>query len=598
MPWLDLAGAAIVSFLVCAGATPGVIWVARRVGMVATPRADRWNRQTVALLGGVGIVAGFFSGVLVFGAWESGLLSLLIGAAFMFGVGLWDDIRPLSPQNKLIGQIIAACIPVLGGVVFKLPLYAPLTGLVTVLWIVSITNALNLMDNMDGLAAGTAVITAGFLVGFANQHALAETALVAAAVAGAAFGFLLYNFHPARIFMGDSGSLVLGYVLAAATALGDVQPKVGVIWTLLAPVALLGMPIFDTVFVSLQRLIHGRRISQGGTDHTSHRLVALGLSERSAVLLIYAVSALLGSLALLTTQLFGFAGLVLAAVSLGLLVSFGRLLAHVEVYPPTQRESVAGRLRSGGAVVLPAIYFNRKRVMEVLQDTVLIGGAFGAALTLQAESFLLSEALRSSTALALSIVVGVKIAALFLFGVYRGVWRYASSHDLWRIIGALLAAQAVLAFVLPPYLPGRNAIAFLILDWILAMNLLAGARFLLKAAADVLGARHLQGRRVLIVGADLTGTSILREIRSNPTLRLIPVAFLDNDEEKQGAVIGGLPVAGRRSELEAVASSLAIDEVILPATMPRTEIAQLIHEMDALGVRSRIYQTSLLERSG
>jgi UDP-GlcNAc:undecaprenyl-phosphate GlcNAc-1-phosphate transferase len=179
------------------------------------------------------------------------------------------------------------------------------------------------------------------MVGYGIQNNLPAIALVAVCLGGAVLGFLPYNFNPARIFMGDSGSFVLGYVLATTTALGHSQLRVEAIWTWLANIGLLGLPIFDTCFVTVMRVLHNRKIWQGGNDHTSHRLVALGLGEQLAVLVLYGISAILASLTLLIRNLSVVSGLVLMSITLGLLISFALLLAQIEVYLPEEQRSVS-----------------------------------------------------------------------------------------------------------------------------------------------------------------------------------------------------------------------------------------------------------------
>lgn len=330
MAWTRIGLAGAIALVLSVVLTPLAIRVAHQIGLVSIPRTDRWHQRPTALLGGVAIFIGFIITALLFVPADTQVSSVLVGTVVVFALGTLDDFYPLPLQSKLIGQILAACIPVFSDVIFTLPWNILLCSLITVLWIVSITNAINLLDNMDGLAAGTATISAGFLVGFAFQNQMPTSALIAACLGGAALGFLLYNFHPARVFMGDSGSLVLGYLLATITVLGSSLEYSA--WTLLVPIALLGVPIFDTCFVTVMRILHKRQITQGGRDHTSHRLVALGLSERSAVLLLYGINAILASSTLLVRNLSGFSSLMLTLIDLGFLVSFGWLLSQVEVY--------------------------------------------------------------------------------------------------------------------------------------------------------------------------------------------------------------------------------------------------------------------------
>lgn len=321
--------------------TPVVMRVARRGGWVARPAADRWHdRRAVALMGGIAIFAAAalavaFSGVAASLPWPVGA-----AATLLFAVGVADDLRGLSPRAKLLAQVAAAVLTVYAGVLFwesgPFWLSAPLTFL----WVIGITNAFNLIDGMDGLAAGTGAIAAATLALIAVHLRLPEPAGGAAAIAGAAAGFLLYNTYPARVFMGDGGSLFLGYALAAvAVAVQNGGAGVARPGAVLVPAVVLAVPIFDVVLVTVLRVAHDRPVAQGGTDHSMHRLAFLGLSERQTVRFLCGVSAGLGAVALLfyTNAILLFSALVLAA--LGALVVLGSHIGRASVYEERHEES-------------------------------------------------------------------------------------------------------------------------------------------------------------------------------------------------------------------------------------------------------------------
>jgi UDP-GlcNAc:undecaprenyl-phosphate GlcNAc-1-phosphate transferase len=319
--WLVVLPPMLVSFALALGATFACERIARRFGLVVQPREDRWHQGAVPLLGGVAIAVG----VLPTLWWISGsprLVALLAVAVVTGAVGLADDIRPLSPPVKLVAQIVMAGVLVQLGFVLRLTPWPLADVLVTLVWVVGITNAVNLLDNMDGLAAGMAVITAGFRLAFFYLEADAMGATMAASLIGALFGFLVRNFPPARIFMGDAGSLFVGLLLSGLCLVTEAAYySRGIAAVLVVPVLLLLIPIFDTTFVTVTRLITGRPVSRGGRDHTSHRLVALGISERRALLFLYATAVVSGLLAWLTyrygvTYTIGLLALLLVALVL------------------------------------------------------------------------------------------------------------------------------------------------------------------------------------------------------------------------------------------------------------------------------------------
>ncbi len=260
-------------------------WVGIKRGIVAQPRADRWHQMPTPLLGGVGIFFAFIASLLLAYTWNRQLnwshIGLLAGSCIIFCLGLYDDIRKLSPPAKLIGQIIAAAVVVLFG--YSTNFFTPKIDnaiiaqlpnlLLTFLWIVGITNAINLLDNMDGLAAGISLITAGFLIYFFWQSNDWSLLVIAIALAGSLLGFLFYNFPPASIFMGDSGSLFLGFTLAVLAIAR--QPQASNVFAITGvPTLLFLLPILDTTLVTLTRLLRGQSPVMGGRDHTSHRLIA------------------------------------------------------------------------------------------------------------------------------------------------------------------------------------------------------------------------------------------------------------------------------------------------------------------------------------
>lgn len=322
---LIFAAALILSI----GTTPIAERVALRLGILDRPSQRKIHLQPIPLLGGAAIYLAFTL-ALLFGQRYNlpQMIGILLGATLVSFLGIWDDSLSLRPLLKLLGQVLAALILILSGVQVLLFPSPPLNYALTILWVVGITNALNLLDNMDGLSGGIAAVAAGFFFLMAAMSGQYLVASLAIALLGACLGFLRYNFNPARIFMGDTGSLFLGFVLAAVGIKLRFDNTILVTWMI--PVLVLGLPIFDTTLVTLSRLRRGLNpLTTSGRDHTSHRLVALGMSHRQAVLVLYAVSGLLGlsGLALMEAspvQAYMLAGAV-AALGLIALVKLERM---------------------------------------------------------------------------------------------------------------------------------------------------------------------------------------------------------------------------------------------------------------------------------
>lgn len=233
--------------------TVAVRKVAIRYGFVAQPQQDRWHKTPTALLGGVGMFLAFFLPLLFFVGEDPTLLLILTGSLLICGMGLIDDFFHIQPYTKLIGQIVITCLFVAGGQFLELFDWSIMSLALILVWIVGVTNAFNLLDNMDGLSAGTACIAAFclMLAGLSTGNSL--IVLACAGMVGATLGFLWFNFYPAKIFMGDSGSLFLGFTLATLSITGQWGNVTNVLFALLIPVLVLAVPIFDTIFVSLVR---------------------------------------------------------------------------------------------------------------------------------------------------------------------------------------------------------------------------------------------------------------------------------------------------------------------------------------------------------
>jgi rfaE bifunctional protein nucleotidyltransferase chain/domain len=288
------AGAGLLTWL--------VRQTARAQGWLAPVRHDRWHRTPAALHGGVAIFIAFAAGIFWFLPLTPYTLALVGLTAILFLAGLVDDALDLSPRAKVLVQVVGGLLLYAADFHFNQALPWWLDLAVVVVWAVGITNALNLLDNMNGLAAGTAIIAGLSRLALSHQSGDGGVADASAVFVGAALGFLVFNFPRASIFMGDSGSFTLGFALAALNLSSGAAYSRSAAAIFVFPVLVLALPIFDTTFVSLARLRSGRAISQGGRDHTSHRLVALGFSETSAVVLLWAVSAASGACAFVLYQ--------------------------------------------------------------------------------------------------------------------------------------------------------------------------------------------------------------------------------------------------------------------------------------------------------
>jgi UDP-GlcNAc:undecaprenyl-phosphate GlcNAc-1-phosphate transferase len=527
-----------------------VIWALLRSPLAQrlrrAPEQTRWLVSATPLVGGIGIFAGLVAGVWV--AVVSGpltadeqLYGILAGATILFAAGLIDDVRSLPPFAKLASQLGAAAIVLATGTsveIVKTPWIAIPVG---VLWLVGMTNAFNLLDNMDGLAGSLAVIASVFFACDAwLQHEPRLVLVISVALGSAVLGFLPFNLRPGKralAWMGDSGSQVIGFTLAALGLASSYTVASSTVATLVLPVLVLAIPILDTTLVTIVRLLEGRPVSQGGRDHSSHRLVSLGVSETGAVVLLALVSAALGATSL-AYEAFG-SGRIAAIgvlVSFALLIQFGSFLADIDRDKPAARA-----------------WLYTRRLAEVVVDGALIAASFLAAYLLRFNGIGTPNQ-RHYFLLTLPVLLFCRYIALLLFGMYAGVWRYASARDALRA-GSAVALSAIAALGIVTFTQGGMgdfSRSVFVIDALICTLAIVAARFAERAIAHFIElARINELRRVLIVGAGRTGRSLLRELRETPGERV--VGFVDDAPSLRGRRLQGVKVV---SSLDGIAAAL------------------------------------------
>jgi len=399
-------------------------------------------------------------------------------------------------------QIAAAILVINAGLMLPwTPLPAANVAL-TIFWLVGITNAVNMLDNMDGLAGGIAVIAAGYLAIVCAQNGQRVETAVLLCFAAAVAGFLVYNFNPASIFMGDSGSMFIGFMLgslalASSNVLGGGRSR-SLVAILAVPVLILFIPIFDTTFVTLMRKAFGRRATQGGRDHTSHRLVALGVSERKAVLLLYAIAVVSGAIALLSRHME-------AMLALGVIVGFAITMSILAIYLGGVKVYADGDTPPAPRPLLAVLvdFSYKRRIFEVLLDVVLVLGAYALAYRLHFGPPDAGPAWQMFRA-TLPLVIGTKIVVFLALGAYRGLWRYVSATDVVVLVRAVAGASAFSILVL--FLTAGVAAlsrAVVVLDGVFLLLFVLATRASFRLFRVLLrspAARESSGPRVLAFG--------------------------------------------------------------------------------------------------
>jgi UDP-GlcNAc:undecaprenyl-phosphate/decaprenyl-phosphate GlcNAc-1-phosphate transferase len=576
------------------GVAAAVLWLLlrSRVGarLVAVPSDERWHERATPTFGGVGIFAGFVAGLalaLATGAvdWSGELGGILAGVTIVFVAGLVDDLWHLSVLAKLGAQIVAAVIVIASGLSVEIVGNDVLAWGIGLLWLVGITNAFNLLDNMDGLAATLAVVScAYFAIDAVTEHSN-DTVLALSLSLGLACGaFLPFNLRPQRgaaVFMGDSGSLTIGFGLASLALAASWTVAGTTVATILLPLLVLAIPILDTTLVTIARLVEKRPVTQGGRDHTSHRLVYYGLSEAKAVLLLAIVSSAIGATALAYNVLDnGRLTAVGVLVTFVLLVQFGSFLSDLE---ERSRRGIEGPEPS----LWRALVFDPRRLAEVFADFVLICGSFLTAYVLAVDG---SGSVydRSVYLSALPILLGSRYVFFVALGVYRRVWRYATARDVVPIVvgcfGSAVAAYLILIALRP--IGGFPALQIFGVDAVLCTVLVGSSRLALRLVPETIGHRRVE-HRVLIAGAGRAGRSLARELREAGDARV--VGFLDDNPRVRRRRILGVSVVGGLDEAASAISTTRADEVLVTIPdAPQPRLDTLIAAAERAGVTCRV----------
>jgi len=548
---------------------------ARRFGFVAKPREDRWHKNPTALFGGIAITLSTAAVGLAMDSttvvWQLLACGLAISA-----FGLVDDVFSLKASTKLIVQVSVASALLLFGYRLHWTDSMIFDVMFTLFWIVGITNALNLLDNMDGLCAGITIVAGAFLLaGLYTQSGAMPAAIYLATLLGATSGFLIYNVNPASIFMGDTGSLFLGLNLAALTIVARQTGtrSTGVISAVAGPVLLLLVPIFDTTLVTVMRLLSGRRPSQGGRDHSSHRLVAIGLPESTAVMVLWALAICAGGLgfALQSRTLSGSG--VFSVIFLLAMAIFAVYLARIRVYDDVAVEGPQLQRMTP----LLADFMHKRRVAEVLLDSCLIPVAYYASYRLRFEG----QPLYVNYQLflkSLPVVLAAQLVSLFVVGGYRGTWRFFGMMDAVVFAkGVVLGTVSSIVIIFFAYHFEVYSRSVFIIYAALLMLLLAGTRASFRLVSEFVDRRRPSGRRCVIYGTSGAALSTIREAFQDQPLKIL--GFVDDDPTQVNSRVSGYSVLGGFQSLLALIETGDIECVVLNTRVADVDRLQTLDAM-------------------
>jgi UDP-GlcNAc:undecaprenyl-phosphate GlcNAc-1-phosphate transferase len=549
----NLLGSALLAFVVAVSTIPLTKQIAAALGVVAAPNRELPNRRQIPLLAGAPIMVailvslGFFSAV---------PLWMLIGGGGLMLLGLLDDVVVLRPGAKFALQLLIVATAV---GCWRTPVLFPwpwLNAAFIMFWLLATVNAFNLIDGLDGLAGGVGVVIAlAIAVIGANHHNWAMVCQ-GLAIAGALAGFLVFNFHPASIFMGDCGALPLGFILGAialetATTAANSRLTVYVL-----PMLIMLVPLLDMTVVSISRMATSNPVTQRGRDHSHHKLLALGLPDRTASEVCWIVAALSGACAIaLTAMPYAYTVVALPFIA----AVFGPFFMIDLTFESRRPGDTYDGTRGIARLLLNFGY--KRRITEVLLDLVLISAAYLGAFLIRYD-FVIDNARISQILPNLPYVMAGSLAAFFAAGVYRGIWRYAGLTDVPRF--AYAAIGAGVAVVVEAYfarimLSGTIVVLFVML----LFYLLAASRLSFKAFRDIIARVARPHRRVLVVGAGVIGEAAARYITAGQNRGMKVVGLVDSDPFKTGSFVYGSVVLGTVANLLEIHRTTQFNEILI-----------------------------------
>jgi UDP-GlcNAc:undecaprenyl-phosphate/decaprenyl-phosphate GlcNAc-1-phosphate transferase len=566
--------------------TPAARRLALAIGAVDRPGPRKVHAGEIPRLGGLAVVAavGIVGAIL----WQGGVgkvsrvaddlaLGMTLGLLPILMVSIRDDIRPLPVVPKFLAHFAGATVAVMLGIslgpqihIFGQQLEIGWLAVpLSILWIAGVTNAFNLVDGLDGLSAGLALISAGSLAGVSILVGNYGTATLAIVLAGALAGFLPYNIHPARVFLGDSGSTAIGFCLACLALRGGSTLTSGM--AILGPMVVLGLPVAETLVSMLRRAVRRLQGSAVGTmfdadrEHFHHRLMRLGIDQRRVVLILYGVGVALAAA--------GFGSMFMshrkAAVLLGTIV-----VAAVVGLARLGYEEFS-LFRGGGMLRVYEVPVMNRGLFIVFIDISLVALSLYGAAVLKYDDWRV-VAHRNELGQLLALMPPIALAIFAAFGLYRRSWRLATLEDVVRASMAVVATSAT-TWLAAEFLWNRHLpVTFFmtqVLVLLLGVNGVRTSYRLLRDRRDRAVAE--QGEPVVIYGAGQAGSMVIRELLANADLAMNPVGFLDDDEEKKGKTLSGYTIFGTGELATLIAAGRVNGVVVASDKIPEDRVREV-----------------------
>lgn len=559
----------LVAFALTLLAIPLLRRLGRRAGVTAQLAAASGDVRVPAT-GGVAIIAGIVVALSLIGNlnWWLGL-----GAGAMLVVGQVDDAIDLRPGQKLVAQLIIIVCTVL----FALPAYTFIGWrapdlLITVFWLVATTNAFNLIDGLDGLAAGVGISVVAAIATIGVVRGAPELTSSSLAVAGALGAFLIFNLPPASIIMGDAGALPLGFILGVLSLQGGALATNSRVTPWAFSVLVMVVPLIDAGIVTAARLLTGRAVSRKKLDHVHDRLLSLGLTQWRAVSLIWTASVFTGGCAIAANLMSH--ELVIAALPWFALAAAVLAFFMIDLtFDASSPAEAYDYLPKFARMAISLAY--RRRFAEAAMDVVLMTAAYFGACALRLD-FKIDHAVLASMLRGLPWVVLLTYPAFLAAGVYRGIWRHAGFTDSLRFAAGSVFA-GVLVAIGSHFLPIRHSGSIAVLYALLLVNLLVATRMSFQMLRNLIGRLAMVTERVLVVGAGELGTAAAEFVVNARRSSARVVGFLDGDEFKRGKIVHGEEVLGAPGDIERVHKLVPFTEIVVADDGLASEQFQMVH---------------------
>jgi len=593
---LELLAPAAVAGLATWLLTPASAWLAARVGAIDEPGPRRVHTHPMPRLGGLAVVASTVI-VLGLGAFEvpgapkwaapGVALGILAGLLPILAVSIRDDISAMRPLPKFIAHAAGAGIAMSFGALlpptvhlFGVPVFLGWMAIpLSALWLIGLTNAFNFVDGLDGLSAGLGLISASSLAGVLLMTQQPRGAAAAVVLAGSIIGFLPYNIHPARVFLGDSGATAIGYLLACFTLTGFSLLSSG--FATLIPVLIVGVPVADTLASMVRRTVSraengsASRVYEADRNHIHHRLLALGLSHQGAVTTLYVAGGLLSLMALssllLTQQQ---SGLLLLGILIAGVIGLKRL-GYAEFAP----------IRSGAALRLYDLPVLQRSFFVVFVDIAVVAVAIYLSVGLKYDDWYL-ERIRGTVLSMFAALTPSSVIAFTLLGTYRASWRLEGIDAYRRLALAVFGGSAAAAVLVVLLASEEVPLSLFGVYTFVALALANGIRVSFRLVDQARMQASSAGERTLIYGAGVRGAGALREMLSNPAAGFVPVGFVDDNPHKAGKTLNGYPILGGVERLdETLAASGSRVVVVASDRIPWAKVAEARRTCAARGVR-------------